>query len=217
MTLFSIIKKNSIVVFFLLILIILNILYLSNMSFFLEDNLIENIQLFLLFGCIFTSFRNYFNYSLIQFQAFSFISGLGFIFILFEEISWGQRLFNIPLPNFFLKYNNSMELNLHNINDGTLEQIMYFIFIFWALISLIKLKYYFNRLLRHKIPFFSRNMGMLFIFILILTQWSYSNSDKIYPELYETLIYLFFFIFNYNLKKYNFLKHNYYNSKDLEF
>lgn len=31
-----------------------------------------------------------------------------------EEISWGQRIFNIPVPNFFRQYNMQSELNIHN-------------------------------------------------------------------------------------------------------
>jgi hypothetical protein len=42
----------------------------------------------------------------------------GLLCILFagEEISWGQRIFNIENPDFFQKYNRQHELNLHNLS-----------------------------------------------------------------------------------------------------
>ncbi|MBL6647256.1 MAG: hypothetical protein ISP68_04795 [Flavobacteriaceae bacterium] len=47
--------------------------------------------------------------------------GLGmFAFVLFlgfgEEVSWGQRIFNIESPEFFTKNNLQNETNIHNLN-----------------------------------------------------------------------------------------------------
>ncbi len=43
---------------------------------------------------------------------------LSIIFIIFlgEEISWGQRIFNIESPDFFLNGNRQDEINIHNLN-----------------------------------------------------------------------------------------------------
>lgn len=45
-----------------------------------------------------------------------FVILLSFAFFLFamEEISWGQRVFNIENPDFFLEHNYQKELNVHN-------------------------------------------------------------------------------------------------------
>lgn len=41
-----------------------------------------------------------------------------FFFGVGEEISWGQRLFNIESPKFFKTYNSQQETNLHNLIIG---------------------------------------------------------------------------------------------------
>jgi len=41
--------------------------------------------------------------------------GLMLVFAFGEEISWGQRIFDIPTPDFFLKYNAQQELSIHNL------------------------------------------------------------------------------------------------------
>ena len=38
----------------------------------------------------------------------------GFAFIAMEEISWGQRIFNVATPDILAKYNYQEEMNLHN-------------------------------------------------------------------------------------------------------
>jgi hypothetical protein len=46
-----------------------------------------------------------------------FLLGAGLLFIFFagEEISWGQRLFHIHTPDYFLVHNEQRELNIHNL------------------------------------------------------------------------------------------------------
>ena len=41
--------------------------------------------------------------------------GAVFIFGAGEEISWGQRIFNVESPDFFVKHNSQGETNLHNL------------------------------------------------------------------------------------------------------
>jgi len=43
------------------------------------------------------------------------IIGMGFLFIAFEEISWGQRIFNFPTPGIFLNQNLQKETTIHNL------------------------------------------------------------------------------------------------------
>lgn len=40
---------------------------------------------------------------------------LGSLFSGFEEISWGQRLFGIESPEFFMERSDQQEINLHNV------------------------------------------------------------------------------------------------------
>lgn len=46
-----------------------------------------------------------------------FILGMGTFLCAMEEISWGQRIFQIPVPNFFRQYNMQSEFNLHNFTE----------------------------------------------------------------------------------------------------
>ncbi len=43
------------------------------------------------------------------------LAGFMFLFGAGEEISWGQRIFNIETPEFFKKHNAQKEMNLHNL------------------------------------------------------------------------------------------------------
>ncbi len=53
-------------------------------------------------------------WQLILFKVCFFVFGLGLIFVAGEEISWGQRIFNIKTPEEIEQVNLQKELNLHN-------------------------------------------------------------------------------------------------------
>jgi tetratricopeptide (TPR) repeat protein len=44
------------------------------------------------------------------------ILSIGLFFIAMEEISWGQRIFNITTPDLFSKHNRQYEMNIHNMD-----------------------------------------------------------------------------------------------------
>jgi len=50
-----------------------------------------------------------------------FILFLLFLFGLGEEISWGQRIFNLQSPDFFLDNNAQKETNFHNLKIGDVK------------------------------------------------------------------------------------------------
>lgn len=83
-----------------------------------EDSIIE----WLTFICYFTAFIVSFRISITYYRSNStlfclmyMLLAMGLFFIAMEEISWGQRIFNVSEFEFFLKYNNQKEMNLHNI------------------------------------------------------------------------------------------------------
>jgi hypothetical protein len=45
-----------------------------------------------------------------------FFLSIGFLLICMEEISWGQRLFDLSTPEFFRTHNYQKEINLHNLS-----------------------------------------------------------------------------------------------------
>lgn len=46
---------------------------------------------------------------------------LACFYVVGEEISWGQRIFDIPTPDFFLTHNQQNETNLHNFFTGPIK------------------------------------------------------------------------------------------------
>ena len=54
-----------------------------------------------------------------------------------EEISWGQRIFNIPTPEYLLKINDQNELNFHNINKKFFDRILDRLTIIFVIIGTI--------------------------------------------------------------------------------
>ena len=90
-------------------------------------------------------------YLLYPFRSKKFIFSLtvmGFIFLFGagEEISWGQRIFQIKSPSFFLHNNSQGEINLHNL--------------------------YFNNLKVNKIVF-GTFLGVIMVFYLLVIPWLY--------------------------------------------
>jgi hypothetical protein len=55
------------------------------------------------------------------FRTCLFFLGLLFIFGAGEEISWGQRIFDIKSPEFFVQNNSQQETNLHNLILGDIK------------------------------------------------------------------------------------------------
>ncbi len=53
-----------------------------------------------------------------KFRYFFIILALASFYTVMEEISWGQRLFNISSPDFFQKHNLQQETNIHNFITG---------------------------------------------------------------------------------------------------
>ncbi|MFZ8933033.1 MAG: hypothetical protein ACO20H_08600 [Bacteriovoracaceae bacterium] len=55
------------------------------------------------------------------FRTCLFLLGLVFVFGAGEEISWGQRIFDIKSPEFFVQNNSQQETNLHNLILGDIK------------------------------------------------------------------------------------------------
>ena len=54
--------------------------------------------------------------------------GMGSFFILGEEISWGQRIFNFKTTEYFQEHNTQDEMNIHNlmIDGEKLNKIIFY-------------------------------------------------------------------------------------------
>lgn len=95
-----------------------------------EDGFIENLTLFPLLAAAFVSGVYIVTLSKQKSRTFSFVMISIFTFSIFvagEEISWGQRLFNIQSSDFFNQYNAQRETNLHNlvVGDKKINKIVF--------------------------------------------------------------------------------------------
>ena len=92
-----------------------------DLSFSIEDGLLEWLQFLGLITISAICFRRVFllrKERSIFFIALTFIVACFFVFASGEEISWGQRLFNIKSSEFFAQNNVQGETNLHNLMVG---------------------------------------------------------------------------------------------------
>jgi hypothetical protein len=89
-----------------------------NTVFTVEDGMVEYgtaIMLFLIsMLCLYRLWRLWSVTSLFW-KTGVFIAATVFFFAAGEEISWGQRMFNIASSHFFLEHNAQAETNLHNL------------------------------------------------------------------------------------------------------
>lgn len=83
-----------------------------------EDGFLEIVQnIVLLVSCFLSSSLSYYYFSrgkrISGFIYTALFLAIAFIFL--EEISWGQRIFEIQTPNFFNEYNVQKETSIHNL------------------------------------------------------------------------------------------------------
>ena len=59
-----------------------------------------------------------------RFRLFFGLLAFACLYVAGEEISWGQRLFDIQTPEFFNEHNLQQETNLHNLFTGPISTMM---------------------------------------------------------------------------------------------
>ena len=115
---------------------------------------------------------------------------LGFLFLFgaMEEISWGQRVFGIESPQWFLKHNRQGETNLHNllvfgvnINKLVFGKILAILIGIYLLA--IPLLYRFNQgfkdfINRWSIPIAQNYQILLFVIVVIIAQPHLRLAEK---------------------------------------
>lgn len=114
---------------FLVLLFSIGIYYANtNLEFFdssyaQEDGFAEYSTAFMLLSIFLLLFSRLFKLWSVKSATWKFgvfIMGLIFLFGAGEEISWGQRIFNIESSEYFIENNAQKETNLHNmVVDGT--------------------------------------------------------------------------------------------------
>ena len=140
-----------------------------------EDSPIEyatSICYFLSFVISFSIATTFFKRSLFLYSLLYFLLSICFIFVFGEEISWGQRIFSIETPEFFMTHNYQKEINLHNISGVPLHMLYIIIGFYGAFAWLIipqKIK------ARHisKVNLFVPGYSLFFYFFTIFALYLY--------------------------------------------
>lgn len=137
-------------------------------------------------------------------RVFFILLGCAFLFAFFEEISWGQRIFNLTTPQLLQEINVQKEINLHNLEifhgitkDGKRKS-------FWALIlnmdrifsifwftycCLLPLLYKFNFKIKITLERISFPIVPIFIGLSFFINYLFSKIIKFYinPLLFESV------------------------------
>ncbi|MCW8963442.1 MAG: hypothetical protein OQL16_06550 [Gammaproteobacteria bacterium] len=143
------------------------------------------------------------------FLAMTILFGLAFLFGAGEEISWGQRIFNVESPEFFKNINAQGETNLHNIiiNDTKINKLVFgkgigILLIFYLAVFIPLYRYqprFKNVVDKFAIPIATNYQIAAYLIAVLLIQVGMDSSKK--GELLEftlTHIFLLNFAFAYN-------------------
>jgi hypothetical protein len=127
-------QSSKVVVFTLPLIIICCFILLKILSYQRyenlvgEDYLVENLQscvYFLAFAvALFAGFR-FFRTRQNPIGLLYLVLAFGLFFIAMEEISWGQRIFNIATPTFIAEHNYQEEISLHNFGRRPYINLVY--------------------------------------------------------------------------------------------
>ncbi len=159
--------------------------------FVLEDGFTEwSTVVFLLIG-VFVCFRRVWLLKDQRPMLFLFMTSLLGLFFFFgagEEISWGQRIFNVESTEFFTEHNAQGEMNLHNlvVNDTKINKLIFgrgigiLLLLYLAvLIPLYKRKEGVKRFLdKFAVPIAQNYQIAAYILLLIVVQVLMASSKK---------------------------------------
>ena len=119
-----------------------------------EDGFVEYLTAIFLFFASIVAFYRVFEYRKLKKPLWVLTAAvLAFLFFFAtgEELSWGQRIFNVESSDFFLKHNKQGETNFHNLVVGNVNLN---ILIFSNLMFVVLVIYFvFSRLLVAKVAF----------------------------------------------------------------
>ncbi len=207
---------DLIVYFFILALIAYSLLTLAFAKDLLaalvaEDGPAENLTALMLFGtcvisiCRIKQYISLKNYGwIIAYILFAFF----FFFAAGEELSWGQRIFNIQSGEFFQQNNLQGETNLHNLQVGEVKinklifsQLLFVIlliyFVFLEFLSK-KVKFIGNLVRYFNVPLPKLHHTVMMLFSAAIIQGIYYSRHE---ELLEFVFAAIFFLIFLNPKK----------------
>jgi hypothetical protein len=211
-------KIISIVLFILPIILLLLLLLLAKynypiyQSIGMEDGLLEWLQFIFFISssilALLISFKLRKNKKLIS--IIFLILALGLIFVAFEEISWGQRIFNWETNEKFQE-NIQQETNIHNLTifHNTIG-LIYLAICAYATLGWILLKFNFNKTIKTFLQYFIIPPFLIFYFLPLCINAFYfvffAPQDYEVTEFLMSLGFFIFFLFKYKAVKIDLLK-----------
>ncbi len=180
-----------------------------------EDSIVENMQALFYFLALFPAFL----LSVKFLKNRMFLHGIlyilfssGLLFIALEEISWGQRIFNIESFTWFRQNNCQDEITLHNLNH--IQPLLHALFITlgafgsfaWCFMRFIRTKIKAENILNFVVP--DWHLSSYFLFVLFIyglyeylgkrPAWNFVlKGDQEPPELLLAIGFLIFAVINY--------------------
>lgn len=161
-----------------------------------EDHLIENLQVIvLLVGVALAIYYLVIKKSFKEFNMINLLICIGIVLTFFllagEEISWGQRIFNINTPKYLLEHNVQQETTIHNLSSihGLVEKFYFgigllavFLFLFREKIKIKSIQNWLN-IPWYLIPYFGIQV-LYYSYFLFSTE----NIFKEWSEIIELMI-----------------------------
>lgn len=176
------------------------------MNFLKEDGLIENLTaLFLLASACVAVYRViHASRSSGKIRMLTWvIIALMFVFGAGEEISWGQRIFNIETTGFFKSNNLQQETNFHNLVIGGVkinklvfsQMLMVLLALYFVFLPVLARKSTFvQRVVRHygiPVPRWHHIVVMI-VSILVISRFPYLRSGELNEFVFSIMIFLIF-------------------------
>lgn len=100
------------------------------MDLIAEDSVVQNVSVifsFLAAGLAALAARDFFRREARTVGYLYVLLGAGLLFMSLEEISWGQRIFGVESPEWFLEHNTQQEITVHNL--GPVQAILHKLYI----------------------------------------------------------------------------------------
>ena len=178
-------------------------------SFTVEDGFLEWSSVLFLIAASLVSFKRFYcsrGPKLVRATLFSF--GLLFLFGAGEEISWGQRLFDIQSSEFFQQVNSQGETNIHNltvngvkINKLIFGKLLGIGLVFYFLIFPVlyrKMESFKNLIKRFGIPLPQNIHIYFFLTVALLAELSGASKKGELTEYAGTLVFYLIFLNPFN-------------------
>ncbi|NQU86348.1 MAG: hypothetical protein HQ541_11355 [Mariniphaga sp.] len=175
-----------------------------------EDAIFENMTILVLIACLVICINN--SRKLIARKNHTgslvyILLSLGLFFVIGEELSWGQRIFNINSGSYFLENNTQSETNLHNLQIGNtrintliftqLGTIVLAVYFLFSRLLCKKIKWFENIRKRFSIPLPKLHHTIFFYFAFLMVYiFDYKRNDEVF-ELILPCIFMLIFLYPY--------------------